>query len=55
MFDLGVQFMGKMKVYDNRGPVDLDELVDSDDDWQKWMDKLTVYPVLKFTICGRIL
>lgn len=51
--ELGVQFMGKMKVY--TGGEELSKiLTDNDDDWQKWMDKLTVYPVLKFTLSGRI-
>lgn len=55
MFELGVQFQGKMKVYTDFG--DIDELTKdvNDDDWQKWMDKLTVYPVMKFTLCGRII
>lgn len=56
MVELGVQFMGHMKVYDTLNEeVPLSELTDSDDDWQKWMNKLTVYPVLKFTLNGRIL
>lgn len=51
--ELGVQFMGKMKVY--TGDEELNKvLADNDDDWQKWMDKLTVYPVLKFTLSGKI-
>lgn len=51
--ELGVQFMGKMTPYSIEG--ELDKLpVDRDDDWQKWMDKLSVYPVLKFTLSGRI-
>lgn len=55
MFELGVQFQGKMKVYTDFG--DIEELAKdyNDDDWQKWMDKLTVYPVMKFTLCGRII
>lgn len=55
MFEAGVQFQGKMKVYTDFG--DIDELTKevNDDDWQKWMDKLTVYPVIKFTLCGRII
>lgn len=55
MVEAGVQFMGHMKVCEGKDlkPVDLSNL-GNDDDWQKWMDKLTVYPVLKFTLCGRI-
>lgn len=52
--ELGVQFMGHMTVWAN--DEEQTELVTNyaDDDWKKWMDKLTVYPVLKFTISGRI-
>lgn len=55
MWELGVQFHGKMKVYTDFG--DINELAKdvNDDDWQKWMDKLTIYPVMKFTLCGRII
>lgn len=58
--DLGVYFHGKPKVY--AGNVDdvieasksyLDD--DDADDISKVVDKLTVYPVLKFTLRGRIL
>lgn len=51
--ELGVQFMGKMKVYTD-GEELTKILTDNNDDWQKWMDKLTVYPVLKFTLSGKI-
>lgn len=51
--ELGVQFMGKMQVYTDYGTIE-DILEESDDDWQKWIDKLQVYPVLKFTLSGRI-
>lgn len=52
--ELGVQFMGHMKVYNGNHELDKQEFLNNDDDWQKWMDKLTVYPVLKFTLSGRI-
>lgn len=51
--ELGVQFMGKAKVYTDDGLLELNTIT-NDDDWQKWMDKITVYPVLKFTLSGRI-
>lgn len=56
MVEAGVQFMGHMKVCQgkNLDPIDISNL-GNDDDWQKWMNKLTVYPVIKFTLCGRIL
>lgn len=51
--ELGVQFMDSMRPY--VGGEELAEmLTDNNDDWQKWMDKINVYPVLKFTISGRI-
>lgn len=53
-FELGVQFMGKMKVYSNGNPLDELTDVENEDDWKKVMDKLKVYPVLKFTLSGRI-
>lgn len=52
--ELGVQFQGKMKVYNGGAELQPQTYLDNDDDWQKWMDKLTVYPVLKFTLSGRI-
>lgn len=51
--ELGVQFMGHIKVYSNGQELDK-TVIDNDDDWKKWMDKLTVYPVLKITLSGRI-
>lgn len=52
--ELGVQFHGKMKLYNRDTELEKVPSLDNDDDWQKWMDKLTVYPVLKFTLSGRI-
>ena len=55
-FELGCQFMGHMKVYQNDQETSTNELLkDSDSEWSKLIDKLTVYPVLKFTLTGRIL
>ena len=55
MFELGVQFHGKPDVYTDYGNVGnlLDE-IDPDDTFSKVMDKLTVYPVMKIRLCGRI-
>ena len=51
--ELGVQLHGTPKLYTNIGELEgLKEA--SDDDFQDIMDKLTVYPVLKITINGRI-
>ncbi len=55
MVEFGVQFHGTPKVYSSAG--DIEELTsnyDSDDDLSKIVDQLTVYPVLKFRLCGRI-
>lgn len=55
-FELGVQFHGKPKVY-AEGVDNLQEMLEEEvgDDISELMDKLTVYPVLKFSIRGRIL
>ena len=54
-FELGCQFMGHMKVYQNDQESPTSLLKDNDSEWSKLIDKLTVYPVLKFTLTGRIL
>mgnify|MGYP006872994298 CR=1 FL=1 len=54
-FEAGCHFMGKPKVYQNDKEVDYSSaLKEGDDDISKIVDKLTVYPVLKFTLTGRI-
>lgn len=56
MWELGVQFQGKPYVWDdlNKQKVDMTLVEESDDTFQKIMDHFTVYPVLKFTLSGRI-
>lgn len=54
-FELGCQFMGKIKVYQNGKEVVADEMNDADDDVSKFIDKFKVYPVLKLTLNTRIL
>ena len=52
--ELGVQFHGHIKPYTSEGEIqNFDELTEKDD-WKKVMDKLTVYPMLKIVISGRI-
>ena len=52
--ELGVQFHGHIKPYTSEGEIKaFDELTEKDD-WKKVMDKLTVYPMLKIVISGRI-
>ncbi len=56
MWELGIQIQGKPYVWDdlNKTKVDTKFIEDSDDTFQKVMDHFTVYPVLKFTLSGRI-
>lgn len=56
-FELGLQIHGKPKIYcDGLTEEELrKELDDADDDITKFIDKITVYPVLKFSLRGRIL
>lgn len=55
--EAGCQFMGKLKVYQNGTEINLkDALNDAgNDDISKFVDNWKVYPVLKFSIVGRIL
>ena len=54
-FELGAQFQGKPKIYADG--VDLDEIIgqDAKNDISDIMDYLKVYPVIKFSLRGRIL
>ena len=53
--EIGVQVHGTPEVYTDYGNLDqlMDEL-DPDDDFTKIIDKLTVYPVIKLRLTGRI-
>lgn len=51
--ELGVQFLGKRELYTDHGDV-LKSGLDADNDIQKIMDKVSVYPVLTFRLSGRI-
>lgn len=56
-FEAGCQFMGSMKVYQDGKEVDINKALDdagADDDISKFINDFKVYPVVKFTICGRI-
>lgn len=55
-WEIGVQFHGHPKIYANDKELKLDEIMgeENDDSFQKIMDKITVWPVLKFTLSGRI-
>lgn len=52
-FEIGVQFHGKPDLYTSTGNLSK-ALYDEDDDFSKFMDKLTVYPVMKLRFCGRL-
>lgn len=55
-FELGAQFQGSPKIYAD-GVGNLDKVIgqDPDDDITKLLDYAKVYPVLKFSLRGRIL
>jgi hypothetical protein len=52
--EAGCQFAGKMKVYQDDKELIINEENDTDDKFSKTVDKMRVYPVLKFTLTGRI-
>lgn len=55
-FELGCQFMGKLKVYQNGNEIDINKAEDAgEDDLSKFVKDLKVYPVLKLSFTGRIL
>ena len=57
-FELGCQFMGKLKVYQNDNELDINQILKdagADDDISKFVDNWKIYPVLKFSLVGRIL
>lgn len=57
-FELGLQFHGKPKIYaDGYSEDEIKDIIDKevDDDISKIMDKITVYPVIKLSLRGRIL
>ncbi len=55
MFELGCQFWGSPTVYCNGEKLDKNKVGDEDGGIIKTLSKITVYPVLNFRICGRIL
>lgn len=56
-FELGCQFMGSLKVYQNDQELDLDKILQDsgNDDISKFVKDFKVYPCLKFSLVGRIL
>lgn len=55
--EAGCQFMGKLKVYQDGAEIDFKEAMHDagSDDISKFVGNWRVYPVLKFTVVGRIL
>lgn len=56
-FELGCQFMGTLKVYENGQQVDIDQILKDtgNDDISKIVKNFKFYPCLKFCLIGRIL
>lgn len=52
--ELGAQFHGDLEVYQGGKKLDVNSALKGDDDISKIIDKLTVYPVLKFMLTTRI-
>lgn len=53
LFELGVQFHNTPEVYTNYGKLG-DLMEEADNDFSEILDKVTVYPVLRFRLCGKI-
>ena len=56
-FEMGCQFLGSLKVYQNGHKLDLDKVKEdnADDDISDIVKNWTIYPCLKLSIVGRIL
>ena len=55
MFEAGVQFWGSPKLYCNGDRLTEEDFNGEDGGLMKTLSKITVYPVINFRICGRIL
>ncbi len=55
MFEAGVMFWGSPKIYCNDERLTEDKVGGDDGGIIKFLSKITVYPVIYFRICGRIL
>ncbi|MDY6206138.1 MAG: hypothetical protein SPI30_05250 [Prevotella sp.] len=54
-FEMGCQFHGTAEIYQGNQKADIDDLKEHDDSFTDIIDKITVYPVIKLTLTGRIL
>ena len=52
LFELGVQLHGKPEVYTDHGNLG-NLLEEADNDFSEILDKITVYPVMRFRLCGK--
>lgn len=55
MFEAGVQFWGSPKLYCNGDELTEEDFDGEDGGLMKTLSKITVYPVINFRLCGRIL
>lgn len=55
MFELGCQFWGTPKIYCNGDEITENDVDGEDGGAIKTLSKITVYPVMNFRLCGRIL
>ena len=55
MFEAGVQFWGSPKLYCNGYELTEEDFDGEDGGLMKTLSKITVYPVINFRLCGRIL
>lgn len=55
MFEAGVMFWGSPKLYCNGDELTSEDLGSDDGGLMEALSKITVYPVLNFRLCGRIL
>jgi len=53
LFEIGAQIHGTPEVYTDYGSVDI-LLEEADNEFTDIMDKITVYPVMRFRLCGKI-
>ena len=53
LFEIGAQFHGTPKVYTDYGSIDT-LMEEADNEFTDIMNKITVYPVIRFRLCGKI-
>ena len=53
LFEIGAQLHGTPKVYTDFGSIDT-LMKEADNEFTDIMNKITVYPVMRFRICGKI-